>query len=120
VVDAQSRNVGSALTFWRIQDNFSRTRCCRIICFVLRLLSTEAYFTYNRYLHRKRFKHQRGAWTNSAKSKPQVLSGRRDIIVVASVSCIYGMGNPTDYESGIVRISKGDRISRQGFYILLF
>jgi excinuclease ABC subunit B len=44
-----------------------------------------------------------------------LLSGRRDIIVVASVSCIYGMGNPTDYESGIVRISKGDQISRQGF-----
>lgn len=44
-----------------------------------------------------------------------LLSGRRDIIVVASVSCIYGMGNPSDYESGIVRISKGDRISRQGF-----
>lgn len=44
-----------------------------------------------------------------------LLSGRRDIIVVASVSCIYGMGNPTDYESGIIRISKGERISRQGF-----
>jgi excinuclease ABC subunit B len=44
-----------------------------------------------------------------------LLSGRRDIIVVASVSCIYGMGNPTDYESGIVRIAKGDKISRQGF-----
>ncbi|GAA4739088.1 excinuclease ABC subunit UvrB [Flavisolibacter ginsenosidimutans] len=44
-----------------------------------------------------------------------LLSGRRDIIVVASVSCIYGMGNPTDYESGIIRIAKGDRLSRQGF-----
>ncbi|MFL5811190.1 MAG: excinuclease ABC subunit UvrB [Flavisolibacter sp.] len=44
-----------------------------------------------------------------------LLSGRRDIIVVASVSCIYGMGNPTDYESGIVRISKGQKTSRQGF-----
>ena len=44
-----------------------------------------------------------------------LLSGRRDIIVVASVSCIYGMGNPTDYESGIIRISKGEKISRQGF-----
>ncbi|MBD0368078.1 MAG: DEAD/DEAH box helicase family protein, partial [Flavisolibacter sp.] len=41
-----------------------------------------------------------------------LLSGRRDIIVVASVSCIYGMGNPTDYESGIIRIAKGERISR--------
>ncbi|RPD43847.1 excinuclease ABC subunit UvrB [Paracnuella aquatica] len=44
-----------------------------------------------------------------------LLSGRRDIIVVASVSCIYGMGNPTDYESGIIRIAQGDRLSRQGF-----
>ncbi len=45
----------------------------------------------------------------------QLLSGRRDIIIVASVSCIYGMGNPTDYENGIIRISKGQVISRQGF-----
>ena len=44
-----------------------------------------------------------------------LLSGRRDIIVVASVSCIYGMGNPTDYENGIIRIHKGQTISRQGF-----
>ncbi|MBZ4189652.1 excinuclease ABC subunit UvrB [Niabella sp. 3A5MI-3] len=44
-----------------------------------------------------------------------LLSGRRDIIVVASVSCIYGMGNPTDYENGIIRIDKGQTISRQGF-----
>jgi len=44
-----------------------------------------------------------------------LLSGRRDIIVVASVSCIYGMGNPTDYESGIIRIGKGEQVSRQGF-----
>jgi excinuclease ABC subunit B len=45
----------------------------------------------------------------------QLLSGRRDIIVVASVSCIYGMGNPTDYENGIIRIHQGQVISRQGF-----
>jgi excinuclease ABC subunit B len=45
----------------------------------------------------------------------QLLSGRRDIIVVASVSCIYGMGNPTEYENGIIRIHKGMVISRQGF-----
>jgi len=44
-----------------------------------------------------------------------LLSGRRDIIVVASVSCIYGMGNPTDYESGIIRIDRKQTISRQGF-----
>jgi excinuclease ABC subunit B len=45
----------------------------------------------------------------------QLLSGRRDIIVVASVSCIYGMGNPTDYENGIIRIQQKQMISRQGF-----
>ena len=44
-----------------------------------------------------------------------LLSGRRDILVVASVSCIYGMGNPTEYENGIVRIQKGQTISRQSF-----
>src|SRR5438552_528261 len=45
----------------------------------------------------------------------QLLSGRRDIIVVASVSCIYGIGNPADFENGIVRINKNQTISRQGF-----
>ena len=45
----------------------------------------------------------------------QLLSGRRDIIVVASVSCIYGMGNPTEFENGIVRIQTGQVISRQAF-----
>src|ERR1700742_4983214 len=44
----------------------------------------------------------------------ELLSGRRDIIVVASVSCIYGIGNPTDFENGIVRIDRGQTISRQG------
>jgi len=45
----------------------------------------------------------------------ELLSGRRDIIVVASVSCIYGMGNPTEFENGIIRIQQGQVISRQAF-----
>src|SRR5689334_5678942 len=45
----------------------------------------------------------------------ELLTGRRDIIVVASVSCIYGIGNPTEFENGIVRIEKGQVVSRQGF-----
>lgn len=44
-----------------------------------------------------------------------LLSGRRDILVVASVSCIYGMGNPTEYENGIIRIEQGQEVSRNGF-----
>ncbi len=44
-----------------------------------------------------------------------LLSGRRDILVVASVSCIYGMGNPTEYANGIIRLQRGQNIGRQTF-----
>ena len=44
-----------------------------------------------------------------------LLSGRRDIIIVASVSCIYGMGNPEDYKNGIIRIKVGQTLSRNAF-----
>lgn len=44
-----------------------------------------------------------------------LLSGRRDVIIVSSVSCIYGMGNPEDYKTGIIRISVGQKISRNAF-----
>lgn len=48
-----------------------------------------------------------------------LLSGRKDIIVVASVSCIYGMGNPEDYRQGIININSGQVISRNGFLHML-
>ncbi len=41
-----------------------------------------------------------------------LITNRRDIIVVASVSCIYGIGNPEEFGNSVVRISIGDRISR--------
>lgn len=44
-----------------------------------------------------------------------LLSGRRDVIIVASVSCIYGMGNPEDYKAGIIRLYKGLVVSRNTF-----
>lgn len=44
-----------------------------------------------------------------------LLSGRRDIVIVASVSCIYGMGNPTEYENSIIRIEIGDNVGRNSF-----
>ena len=47
------------------------------------------------------------------KTVSTLLSGRRDVIVVASVSCIYGAGNPSDYENTIIRLNVGQRISRQ-------
>lgn len=44
-----------------------------------------------------------------------LLSGRSDIVVVASVSCIYGMGNPTDYSNSIIRFKRGDNMGRNQF-----
>ena len=44
-----------------------------------------------------------------------LLSGRRDVIVVSSVSCLYGMGNPEDFHENVVTVSKGMRISRNAF-----
>ncbi|MFM2305425.1 MAG: excinuclease subunit UvrB, partial [Bacteroidota bacterium] len=44
-------------------------------------------------------------------STASLLSGRRDIIVVASVSCIYGLGNPVEIENGIIRIKAGQVIA---------
>ena len=41
-----------------------------------------------------------------------LLSGRKDIIVVASVSCIYGIGNPEDFNAGMIEINCGDLVSR--------
>ncbi len=41
-----------------------------------------------------------------------LLSGRRDVIVVSSVSCIYGIGNPDDFNANIIRLTKGDIIPR--------
>lgn len=49
------------------------------------------------------------------KATSSVLSGRRDVIVVATVSCIFGMGNPEDYKAGIIRIQKGQKFPRNQF-----
>lgn len=42
-----------------------------------------------------------------------LLSGRKDVIVVASVSCIYGIGNPQDFHNGTINISKEKKVGRQ-------
>ena len=48
-----------------------------------------------------------------------LLSGRQDVIVIASVSCIYGIGNPEDFQDNIVKIKTGDLISRNKFLLEL-
>ncbi len=48
-----------------------------------------------------------------------LLSGRRDVIIISSVSCIYGIGNPTDFRKNIIEIKQGDKISRNKLLNLL-
>jgi len=48
-----------------------------------------------------------------------LLSGRRDIIVVSSVSCIYGIGNPIEFENTVIPLNKGQKISRTKLLNLL-
>jgi excinuclease ABC subunit B len=48
-----------------------------------------------------------------------LLSGRRDVIVVSSVSCIYGIGNPDDFTRNVTRVSVGENISRNKFLFQL-
>jgi len=43
-----------------------------------------------------------------------LLSGRRDVIVVASISCIYGIGNPVEFHKSVIAMSRGESMSRQG------
>ena len=44
-----------------------------------------------------------------------LLSGRRDVLVVSSVSCIYGIGNPEDFTSNVIEISRGQKVVRNDF-----
>ena len=44
-----------------------------------------------------------------------LLSGRRDVVVVSSVSCLYGIGNPADFHSSTIRLRKGEMLSRNVF-----
>lgn len=53
------------------------------------------------------------------RTSAQLLSGRRDIIVVASVSCIYGLGNPEDYKNSVIRLQTGQVLSRNKFLYML-
>ena len=44
-----------------------------------------------------------------------LLSGRRDVVVISSVSCLFGMGNPEDFDANVIEIKEGQRISRNAF-----
>ena len=49
------------------------------------------------------------------RSTSALISGRRDVIIVSSISCIYGMGNPEDFSKSVFRFGVGTRVSRNAF-----
>ncbi|MCL4114815.1 UNVERIFIED_CONTAM: hypothetical protein GTU68_043695, partial [Idotea baltica] len=53
------------------------------------------------------------------RASTSLLSGRRDVVVLASVSCIFGMGNPADFKNNIIRVSVGTMVSRNQFLFAL-
>ncbi len=48
-----------------------------------------------------------------------LLSGRRDVLVVSSVSCLYGIGNPDDFTSNVIEIQRGQKVVRNAFLRML-
>lgn len=48
-----------------------------------------------------------------------LLSGRSDVIVITSVSCLYGIGNPDEFHNSVVKVSVGQKIARNKFLLLL-
>ncbi|MDE6557317.1 MAG: DEAD/DEAH box helicase family protein, partial [Duncaniella sp.] len=44
-----------------------------------------------------------------------LLSGRKDVVVVSSVSCLYGMGNPEDFDANVIGVKVGQKITRNAF-----
>lgn len=49
------------------------------------------------------------------RSTSSLISGRRDIVIVSSISCIYGMGNPEDFSKSVYRFGVGTKVSRNAF-----
>ena len=67
----------------------------------------EAYIPHTDTYHRKGFRHQRGDRPAAAQSATASLLERRDVIVVSSVSCIYGLGEPEDFAKMMVSLRVG-------------
>ena len=48
-----------------------------------------------------------------------LMSGRNDVIVISSVSCLYGIGNPDDFEENVIALHKGDQVDRSKLLVAL-
>jgi excinuclease ABC subunit B len=72
----------------------------------------EAYLTYSDTYIEKDLSINEEVDKLRLRATSSLLSGRRDVVIVSSVSCIYGMGNPEDYATGIIRLEKGQTITR--------
>ena len=85
----------------------------RVFRQLLRLLSTGSLHPTLRHLHREGLVDQRRDRTACGLSATSALLSRRDTIVVASVSCIYGVTSPEDYLRMLLTVKRGQQISRE-------
>jgi excinuclease ABC subunit B len=105
-----AHNKTLAAQLYSIQTILSK-QCGGIFCFLLRLLSTRSlHACYRSFIEKdlsinEELEKMRMSTTAS-------FSGRRDILVVASVSCLYGIGNPVEFQKNLIPIEKGQIISR--------
>ena len=79
----------------------------RVLRQLLRLLPTRGLRPADRHLHREGLLGQRRDRAAAPLGDRRPCSTRRDVIIVASVSCIYGLGSPEEYEGQILRVHRG-------------
>ena len=83
----------------------------RVLRQLLRLLPARGVHPLQRHLHREGPRHQRGDREAALSATSALLSGRRDVIVVASISCIYGIGNPVEFHKSVIEVKVGQVVS---------
>ena len=102
---AQQDAGGPALQ--RVQGDFSPTTRCEYFVSYYDYYQPEAYVPSNRHLHREGLVDQRRDRQACAFGDHALAAERRDVVIVASVSCIYGLGSPEDYCEMSYRLRRG-------------
>jgi excinuclease ABC subunit B len=75
---------------------------------LLRLLPARSLHPAHRHLHREGLRRSTKRSTGCAWQRPAAGFSRRDVVIVASVSCIYGLGSPQDYGPGVTAHRRGE------------
>ena len=95
--------------------NFFLTTRWNITCLTTTIISRKHTFRRPILILKKTWPSTRKSTKLRLAATSSLLSGRKDVIVVSSVSCIYGMGNPADFYNNVIEIKKGKLLDRNVF-----